>query len=205
MLNKLQNYLTSLESLLVCYSGGVDSALLLHVCGLTAVRAEAVFVDSILVPRQDAAWARDFVTHGKIKLHTIEHDIFSVAGLDTNPENRCYLCKRAMLQKAVSLAHERGLKHVAEGSHIDDLQSWRPGRQAIRELGVCSPFEAVGMGKADIRKLSHDLGLPSWDKPSFSCLLTRLPHDELVDPAVLGRVEQAEQMIRTLGLRDFRA
>lgn len=203
--NKLENHIKNLGSLLVCYSGGTDSALLLYLAKKAlGDKAQAVFFDSILIPEADKAEAKTVAREIGADLRIRHVDILNIPSLADNPENRCYICKRNMLILAKELAEELNLAHVAEGSHADDLNQHRPGRQAILELGIQSPFAHAGITKSEIREISKDIGLSTWDKPSYSCLMTRLPHNEPVNPELLKRIELAERFLRETGLREFR-
>ena len=194
-------YIRNLGSVLVCYSGGTDSALLLHLARKAlGESAQGIFFDSALIPRRD----RDDALSLNPDVHIREVDIFSMPSLADNPEDRCYTCKYNILSLAKAEAGRLGLKHVLEGSHADDVGQHRPGRRAVEELGVLSPFEAVGLGKADIRRISQEEGLSTWDRPSYSCLITRLPHNEPVLAKNLQRIEALEAIMRQLGFREFR-
>lgn len=204
-LKSLQECIRKLESVLVCYSGGADSTLLLYLSQqVLGENAHAVFFDSVIIPEQDRIDAEKIANAMNARLHIRRVDILGNPTLACNPKDRCYICKHNLLSQAKILANDLGLRHVIEGSHADDLLKHRPGRQAVRELGVYSPFEQAGIGKSEIRAISKLAGLPTWQKPSFSCLMTRMPHGETVTEKDLKRVELAEKFIRELGFQIFR-
>lgn len=204
-IEKVYTYLKKLGSALICCSGGTDSTLLLHIAGQAlGDRAHGIFFKSPAIPQSDRVDAVNASKISSMELHVKEVDIFSIPGFANNPEDRCYICKHNIMTLAVAEAVRLGLKHVAEGSHADDALEYRPGRKAIEELGIHSPFAAAGIGKADIREMSRLLGLPTWNKPSFSCLVTRLPHNEPILESNLMRIEKLERFIALLGFREFR-
>jgi len=127
-----------------------------------------------------------------------------VPGFSDNPPNRCYYCKTELFGKLREIADREGLPHVVDGSNLDDRADFRPGRDAARELGVRSPLEEAGPTKADIRALSREMGLPTWDKPAFACLSSRFPYGEKITREKVAQVGKAEDGLWDLGLRTFR-
>lgn len=125
-------------------------------------------------------------------------------GFRQNPPNRCYLCKKAFLEKVKEAATGHGIAHVAEGSNVDDEGDYRPGMQAVAELGILSPLREAGLSKREIRFLSKEMGLPTWEKPSFACLSSRFPYGEAITEEKLAMVEQAEQLLMELKFVQFR-
>ena len=128
----------------------------------------------------------------------------SVEGFSQNPPDRCYLCKKALFSNIQRLAAENNLACVVEGSNMDDNQDYRPGHRAIAELGIRSPLRDAGLTKAEIRELSREMGLPTWDKPSYACLASRFVYGETITPEKLSMVEQAEQLLMDHGFRQMR-
>lgn len=197
--------LRSLPSLVVAYSGGVDSAYLAWKANdVLGHRALAVTADSASYPerhRQMAlAIARDFRLH---------HEMIETRELDrpeyrANPTNRCYHCKHELYSALSSLAGARGFAAIADGSNADDRGDYRPGRQAAREFGVLSPLDEATLTKADIRDLSREAGLPTWDEPASACLSSRIPYHSEVTDEKLRVIEAAEEAIRALGFRVLR-
>jgi uncharacterized protein len=121
-----------------------------------------------------------------------------------NPVDRCYYCKKNIFSKIIEIAKKSNIEFIADGSNIDDMGDYRPGMKAVKELGVVSPLKEAGMGKDDIRLLSRELGLPTWDKPSYACLASRIPYGEKIDREKLEMVDKAEQYLISLGFRQLR-
>jgi uncharacterized protein len=197
--------LRGLPSLVVAYSGGVDSAFLAW-AAMRALGDQALSVtaDSASYPdrhRQMAiAIARDFgLRHEIIRTDELQNPEYRA-----NEPNRCYHCKHELYTHLASLAAARGFAAVADGSNADDRGDYRPGRRAAREFGVISPLDDAGLTKDDIRALSHEAGLPTWDEPASACLSSRIPHYSEVTEEKLRTIEAAEAAVRTLGFRVLR-
>ena len=202
---RLREILTGYQSVLIAFSGGVDSAYL-AVAAATALgdRALAVTADSPSYPdthRQLAlSIARDF-GFPHVVIHTAELDRPEYRA---NPANRCYYCKDELYSHLSAIARERGLAVVVDGNNADDRGDYRPGRQAAREHGVQSPLDEAGLTKDDIRALARAAGLASWDEPASACLSSRIPYGDEVTVERLRRIERAESVLRNLGFRIFR-
>jgi len=205
-LDRLREILVSLGSVLVAFSGGVDSSFLLkmaldtlgpeRVLAVTAA-SETYFPEEVEAAR---ALAQSLgARHLVITTTELEHEEFA-----TNPPERCYFCKRHLMSELVALARGEGLAAVVDGSNWDDLGDYRPGARAARELGVRSPLQEAGLTKAEIRAFSRQLSLPTWDKPSLACLASRFPYWTRITREELRQVAQAEGFLRQLGFRQLR-
>jgi uncharacterized protein len=202
---RLQEILTGYESVLIAFSGGVDSAYLaIAAADVLGPRAIAVTADSPSYPethRQLAlSIAKDFaLTH--VVIHTAE---LERPEYRANPANRCYYCKDELYGRLAEFAAERGVAVIVDGNNADDRGDYRPGRQAAREHGVKSPLDEAGLTKDEIRELARDAGLHSWNEPASACLSSRIPYGHEVTNDVLRQIERAEDVMRELGFRVFR-
>ncbi len=196
-LARLRERLLELGSAAVAFSAGVDSTFLLHVAhDALGERAVAVTVRAPFVPPAETAAAAAFCRAEGIRHTVLDIDLDAIPHFVENPPDRCYHCKKALFGKMVEFAHENDIAAVLEGSNLDDDGDYRPGRRAIRELGVRSPLHEAGFTKAEIRALSREKGLPTADKPSFACLASRFPYGERITPEGLARVDRAETWLR---------
>ena len=198
----LYRILADLPSLIVAYSGGVDSAYLAFAATRTlGARALCVTADSPSYPERHRQMAlrlaREFgFQHEIIRTNEMERPEYRA-----NAADRCYYCKNELYTHLSTIAHERGISTIVDGSNADDRGDYRPGRQAARELGVRSPLDEAGLTKEEIRALSHDAGLPTWDEPASACLSSRIPYFTEVTDEKLRMIERAEAVLRDLGFR----
>ena len=202
---KLISYLRGLGRAAVAFSAGVDSTFLLgmakEVLGENVI---AVTGKSVSFPEREQTEAADFCRKLGVEQVIVTVDQMSIPGFADNPPDRCYLCKKELFSAFLAAAREKGFEHVLEGSNVDDLGDYRPGLRAIKELGVKSPLKEAGLTKAEIRILSREMGLPTWSKPSFACLATRIPYHEEITPKKLGMIEKGEQKLFSLGFDQVR-
>ena len=199
----LREWFVRSGSVLIGFSGGVDSAYLAcaAVEALGPARVLAVIGRSASYPDEQWERARDVARQFRIPVLELNTDELNDAQYASNPVNRCYFCKRELWSKLTPVARERGLAVVVDGTNADDAGDYRPGRQAAAEGGIRSPLLELGFTKADIRILSRERGIPTWDVPSSPCLSSRLPYGLAVTPQRLRQVEQAERTLRAAGVR----
>src|SRR3989338_7481518 len=205
-LKKLKEILKGLESVVVAYSGGLDSTFLLKVALDTLGRGRvlAVTARSETYPESEYRCAVRMAKELKKRNETIDTKELEIKNFRKNPVNRCYYCKSELFRRLKEMARDNGIKHVVDGANHDDLKDIRYGMKAARELGVRSPLLEAGIGKALIRRSSYSLGLATWSKPSFACLASRIPFGRKIDETTLVRVGRAEEYIRRLGLGQVR-
>jgi pyridinium-3,5-biscarboxylic acid mononucleotide sulfurtransferase len=198
---KLKTVILDLRKVLVAFSGGVDSTFLLKaatdllgnncVLAVTAVSATA--------SRQEMLDAGTYAEGFGVEHVVIGTEELYIPEFVQNPPNKCYICKKHRFGKLIELSREKGFDIVVDGENADDHLDFRPGSQAAKELGIRSPLREAGLTKQDIRCLSKQFGLPSWNKPSFACLASRIPYHELITAEKLNQVDEGEEFLRKLG------
>ncbi|WP_160692767.1 ATP-dependent sacrificial sulfur transferase LarE [Clostridium sp. C2-6-12] len=189
----------------IAFSGGVDSTFLVKVAHeVLGDKVIAVTATSSTYPERELKEAIKYAKNIGIKHLIISSEELDIEGFASNPKNRCYYCKKELFTKIKAVAKENDVEYVFDGSNLDDNGDYRPGMQAARELEVISPLKEANLTKADIRELSKELGLPTWNKPSFACLSSRFPYGKKITIPKLKMVEKAEQFLLDMGIRQVR-
>jgi len=205
-LDKLEKILKNLKRVVIAYSGGLDSTFLLK-AAIDALGKEsviAVTARSATYPASEYREAKSLAKRLGARLITIRTDELEIESFKRNPVNRCYYCKKELFGKLNDIKNRYKINYVLDGTNIDDLKDIRYGRKAAKELGIRSPLLEAKIAKNDIRKFSRRLKLPTWDKPSFACLASRVPFNSDITAKDLARIERGEDYLRRSGFRQVR-
>jgi len=193
-----------MQSAVLAYSGGVDSTFLLKALQISGIKILAVTAVSETTPSGDFLTAKKMTSEFGIEHRVIKTEELSIEEFVNNTPDRCFFCKDELFKKLSDIASSEGYKFVLDGSNVDDTSDYRPGRMAAIKYNVRSPLIEAGITKEEVRKLSRQLGLSTWDKPSSPCLSSRFPYGQRITKEALRRVEKAEDFLRSLGFHEIR-
>lgn len=200
----LSEFFATHPKVAIAFSGGVDSAYLLYAAWKAGVDVTAYYVQSAFQPQFELEDAKALQQALGVGMRVLPVDILSDATVTANPANRCYYCKKQIFTAILNAAKEDGYRVILDGTNASDDAGDRPGMRALQELEVLSPLRLCGLRKDEIRALSKEAGLSTWDKPAYACLATRIPTGTAITKELLERTERAEGYLTSLGFRDFR-
>ena len=201
--DKLDQILKSLDNMAIAFSGGVDSSFLLHRASeIMKDKVMAITVDTVYIPKREIEEAIAIA-----KKYNVKHKIITLPLMEIikhNPNDRCYFCKTFIFKQLLNEAAQNNITCVAEGTNADDTSVYRPGLKALEELKILSPLKEAGLTKEDIRNLSREKGMETWDKPAYACLLTRIPYGTEITEKELSMIEKSENYLISLGFNGAR-
>ena len=196
------------RDIIIAFSGGVDSSLLLQVaseiCSKKDLSVHGVTFQTTLHPRGDTTIARNFAENLGVSHHIIQVDEMQQSGINNNPVNRCYLCKKYLFGRLRQMASAMGISLIMDGTNADDMQTYRPGIQALKEMEIVSPLAEAAMTKDDVRTLATEYALSVAERPSTPCLATRFPYGTALSHEMMQEVEKGEDFLRSLGFYNVR-
>jgi uncharacterized protein len=203
--NQLKDNLLEMKSVAIAYSGGADSTFLVKVAyDVLSDNAVAITATSSTYPKRELNQAKQFTKHIGIKHIIVESEETEINNFSNNPTNRCYFCKKELFLKIKKIAYENNLSFVLDGSNVDDEYDFRPGMKALKELDIISPLKEAGFSKDEIKEISFDMHLDTWDKPAFACLASRFPYGIKITKSRLDQIEKAESFLFSLGIKQLR-
>ena len=204
-LERLKEMISECGKAVIAFSGGVDSTLLLSVADeVLGEDVLAVTVVSSFMPGHEKKESSEIARLIGARHEIVAIDENDIEGFTGNPADRCYICKKFLFSQVLGIAESEGIACVMDASNADDTGDYRPGLRALKELGIRSPLMEAGMTKEEIRGLSRDRNLPSWDKPAMACLATRVPYGEKITKEKLHQIDEAEEFLRSLGFGNCR-
>lgn len=205
-IKKLKEYIKRLEKIIVAYSGGVDSSLLLKISVDTLGKDNVIAVCGIspVYPEEERKFAKDFCKKLGVKLIELKTEEFKNRNFINNPPDRCFWCKKELFSKIEEVKKKYNFKFIVDGTNKDDEKDYRPGEKAKKIYNVISPFKDCGIGKREIREISKKLNLPTWNKPQMACLASRIPYGEKIVKEKLKRIEKGERFLYSLGFKIVR-
>ena len=206
MLEELNNRLKELKKVAISFSGGIDSSFLLFVANnvLKKENVLAIIAKGVMVPRKDYEEAIYFLKKNNFNFIEIEYNPLEVEEFKKNLKNRCYYCKKALMEKIQTVAKDNNFNILLDGKNADDLKVYRPGNKVADELEIISPLAELGFSKQNIRDEAKKLGIKIWDKPSNSCLATRVPYNTILTKELLRKVDLSEEIIKNIGIKNLR-